>query len=462
MRKSLIALLVLLLMAIGFLTATARVVDEQKDEIAITETTLTGDPAVVEGLVVTVGITDGDCLLWETSYEAGTEPNATTEFTFGDVERETPVWRYDDFMLEFANLNYGMSGTLGDLEEQERGEREYGMETHMLLPVIDVANRTASGETRTETLRLADYYDYFRIGVTYNWGRMYNMQMDQSEEIRALNDYFRIPIPEDLMVDITVTRNEYGDLEEVECWEVLNEAYERNWNGGFATITWENGAFFVIQGDCDVSQVKGGYGVYWLPVGERTIDGETRKYLDLEHLQNVYPLDAEAVDDVQILSNPEQTQLYLIIRERETYTLFVLDGKTMQETQKIVLGELEEMPTAYMEHNVVMLCSGNYEKQAYRMQVFERQGARLVLWLDTEQYPLNDEGYWYREPVLHFNGEKLVVGAFRERWDIASHRLTVYDRTGLLYAGDYYHTADELPNRLYSESPGGLRMEWQK
>ena len=69
----------------------------------------------------------------------------------------------------------------------------------MVRPAMDAASRTAPGEKRTETLRLADYYDCYPLALEA-WtpeGPIYSTSWRGSgrtldrEEWQKVNDYFR-------------------------------------------------------------------------------------------------------------------------------------------------------------------------------------------------------------------------------------------------------------------------------
>jgi len=466
MRKSLIGLFVLLVLSFSVLAASVNVMDDQKDEIVITEETLYGDPESVDGLTVTTTLHDDYRLFWETSYEAGADPQAATEFRYYTSQQyEIGDSDYGNFDLQM-NVNFGMGGDI-DLEAIERGEDENWENhyDHMFLPAIEVAARTPVGETRTEVVNLRDYYEYFRIGLNYHIpaANVHFWDGNQRQVFEDINDYFRIPVPDELWLEVTITKDLNGDVIEVDFWDVGSPAGademppdHEMWQAYSQSVCTPDGVFFTLGGNADFSQIQGGYGVYFLPIVTENGGG----YLDTENLRNIYPMDPASVQEVSVFLSQDETKLYLLTREGEDYFLTVLSRADRTLLQRVELGQLEEMPAVWMAENVMTLLSGNYETQEYTLQVFDCRDELLSLWLETPMYPLNDDTVWYYEPHLLFDGETLVSAGYKHNGGTASHRILLYDREGLQYAGDYTSTADLLPDRLRTEDGGGMTLCW--
>lgn len=156
MRKRLILLLALAVLSAAALPLLHSRVNQDQDAVTLTETTLWGDPAAAQGMVVELVTHWNDQLIWNTVCRAGEEPVYETEFTFVPEGVDWPsAPSADSVWLQFATGNFGISGGAIDLQEHAYAE------DMLLRPVLDVAGRTADGETRTETVPLRDYYDYY-------------------------------------------------------------------------------------------------------------------------------------------------------------------------------------------------------------------------------------------------------------------------------------------------------------
>ena len=89
------------------------------------------------------------------------------------------------------------------------------------------------------------------------------------------------------------------------------------------------------------------------------------------------------------------------------------------------------------------------------------EDGKLNLWLDTEMFRLQDRGpYWYMGAEMAYDGERLAIVQYHDNWNIATHRILIYDQSGLQYAGDFHHSGDDLPDRLITWEDG-LQIQWQ-
>ena len=171
MKRTLILLLVLLLAAAGLLTAGAGYLTSTEDDIELTHHLVAGDPSAAAGITLTLPVGDQRSqTCWETTVDLGTEelkPETTFTFYSGGKDWEGSIQPGAEIYT--GSFSYGISASgsidfadyLGEGEEPPRRHDA----TLMVLPAADVAERTEDGETRTETLRLADYYDYFPVAV---------------------------------------------------------------------------------------------------------------------------------------------------------------------------------------------------------------------------------------------------------------------------------------------------------
>ena len=180
-----------------------------------------------------------------------------------------------------GSTSFSMSSSGGIDFSEYTGEGEWdpgrSMEhSLMVLSAADVAERTENGETRTETLRLADYYDYYPITVELylpdQEGRSY--VYTTWAECQALADYFRLKVPEDLMVEVSVTKDEYGQVSNVESNDVGNQRF---WFDCRSVVV-ENGVCLSIAVESENMDVpdnlvacRDGFGLYFIPFSEESV-----------------------------------------------------------------------------------------------------------------------------------------------------------------------------------------------
>ena len=226
MRRTLTALLALLLAAAGLLAAGAGYLAGTEDDVELTHHLIAGDPAAAQGITLTLPAGDQQGqTCWETTVALGTEMlSPETAFTFYPGGKDWEGSIQPGAEIYTGSFSYGISAS-GSIDfadylgEEEEPPRRHDA-TLMVLPAVDVAERTEDGETRTETLRLADYYDYFPITVELTLpegdGRCDRLYTTWAES-RALTEYFGLTVPEDLMVEVSATRDAYGNVTQVDC-----------------------------------------------------------------------------------------------------------------------------------------------------------------------------------------------------------------------------------------------------
>lgn len=448
MRKCLILYAVLLLCALVFLSAAMAAVDSGKTAITVTETTLTGDAAAAAGLIVEQFQNADHRLFWHTTYEAAAEPEPETEFEFGQSRYEEELTVPTPFVdVQLASLNFGMSGAI-DLEKYTT-DPGYDPNIRAMEPVRDVANRTPVGESRTEVVSLGNYYDVYPLQVhgdvwffTLIEDSIYNQQQ------QFLEDYFSIPVPEEELLEITVTRDHKGNVMDVNCHQYIPEGEDPDLTEFYCTsVVREDCVYLLPCGNAEMGQIRGGYGIYRIPItyvkqmGGITYS-EPQPHLEVERIENIYPLPETCADSIRLLESPNQEELLLFLMEDERAVLQILDRKDLSVKQVLDL-DRDEVPSLWPCGDLLVCVYDLYTEEA-TIQVWQPGAEGYSLWLDTDLYPMYEMGR-YNEPVLAFDGNRLAVAALWEYYRLASCRISVYDESGVVYAGDYAINTDTLP-----------------
>jgi len=453
MRKSLIAFGLLLLCASLFLGAAMTAVDSGKDQIVVTETTLTGDASAAAGLRIEQFQNRNSTLFWHTSYEASAEPEAVTEFEFGQSKHEQEI-RIPNHYVELrpASMNFGMSGNI-DLEK-ERGSMD-GLDSESLTMVRDVASRTPPGETCTEILKLKDYFERYPIGLSSNlYGTLVHDEI-YAQQCAFLETYFSFPIGEQEQLEVTVSRDSRGQIYDVNCHQYIPEDQDPKFMNIYSdSVVVEDHIYLLLRGNMEVSQIRDGYGIYRIPITEVQQIGEysfqyPQTHFAVEEIANVYPLPKSCRETVRLLQSPQDGELLLFETGEETVTLRILDSRDLTVKQSLDLGRTE-VPILWQCEDLLVCVYELYTEDAV-LQVWQPGADGYTLWLETDLYPLYEVG-WYNEPVLAFDGQRLAVAALWEYYRSASFRVSVYDSTGVIYAGDYAINSDTLPAENSLES----------
>lgn len=215
MKRAGILLIVLALLAAGFMAAANIVVADTGDEAHFESTLLSGSREGGEGVRIlgyghrsTVNTPD---MYFNLDYDAGSGTSEST-FQLGSQDSETGT-DYGTYNFDiFDGLNSGWSSSGGD-----------GMDKAELpLPCASIADETAAGQTKTETMYLRDLCEYWPISVD-RWGRQETEERSEAigEKLRPL-----LPVPEDTLVTATVTKDEEGCIREYDCYVTGGSSYE--------------------------------------------------------------------------------------------------------------------------------------------------------------------------------------------------------------------------------------------
>lgn len=452
MKRTLIFLLVLLLTAAGLLTAGAGYLTSTEDDITLTHNLIAGDPVAAEGVTLTLPAGDqGAQTCWETTVDLGTEELAPkTEFTFypkGKTWENDPQPRVDIYT---GSINFSMSSNGGiDFSEYDGASAEdpgrYYDATMMVLPAADVAERTENGETRTETVRLADYYDYYPMTV-----ELYLPDQEGRSHVyatwadcQALTDYFGLRVPEDLMVEVSVTKDELGQVYNVETNDTGNQRF---WFDCQAIVV-EDGlcmSIAVMSEGVDVSEnlvaCRDGFGLYFIPFSEelKTDYAQGDPVFDLENIRMFCPLSQGS--SPMLLNREEEGQLLLYAREDGALKLSVFDVETWQCVQWetiFSLGE-EDYYSLLGSGDGFMVMSG--PDNIFRV-VEEADGVYTPALSGVQDM---GDGYvdeWWYNVECAYDGQRLVLAGITASGD-CSLWVQVYDETGLTYGARIDHSLD--------------------
>jgi len=470
MRKSLIIFAVFAVASVLFLFCGAAVVNEGRDDILVTEVTLAGDPAAAAGLHTQLILNEDRRLYWTTAYDVSADPQPETEFRNYQTRRQQAGGEYrKDAHLSLGSVGFGMCGHIDLEQEQEYLYQSRHGNTTLLLPVIDLASRVGAGGSVTEILNLRDYYEYYPVYLECEWAGMENFDEVRLAHWDFYQEYFRIPVTGYDKIEVSVTKDEEGRVVDVSCNTYYPEEKPEEAADVYtytSSVVTDDAVYLVLHGTHDYSQIKGGYGVYRIPIeyydsyGDRSFP-EPQASVEIGKIENIYPLDLERSEDYRLYEGVTGGELLLFEQRGDHVTVLVLDTADYQIRQEIDL-DTEIIPNVWYHDNLVIMGTTDYGKPHGRLQILSCENGTYELWLDTDFYPLNDEGYFYYEPVFCFDGERFAMTAFHQVYEVSSHRIAVYDRTGLIYAGDYYVSSDELTQPLTNYNwDGPLRISWK-
>ena len=476
MRKGpLAAMAALLVLSLALLIGAHLAVNSRRDQVDWDVTVLEGDLSAAQGVTAAIRLQDREGnLFWDTALTIGSEGyEADTDFAFlqeppEDVSEPVQGWSVDTFTAYSTLSLFEVTGAADVKTRVLQGEQS----DFPWLAIRDVFSRTPMGETRTEIVDLADYYEEFPLMVT---------EYQSSVSGRIVSDHPRTlaptlgPVPEDTLLKIRVEKDEDGLLESVVVnWHVEEDGGTESLWPDIRSLPWDDG-FLVC------AWMESGRGRVSLPAEEPL--GQGICYLSTEgdgELTLCLPFDLSRTEILDMELDSEG-QLLVWTCEEDTLFLTVADPDTGAVRQRLELLETED-PDIWRTHqgeNCLLALSDDDEG---RFCLLERQEGAYTLVLrdrllsesvEDPCYPVEFQLFLCGTSVL-WDGERMIwtLGEGAPEYGL-SHPipLAVYDRTGrrclaALDCGlgrerakwtDYYRFRDEDPVALAwtnAERPG--------
>ena len=441
MKKSMIAFVLIFALAVTGLAVGGGALLDWQDDLDVTEETVSGDVSAAEGLQVYTRGHHRSYFLWETTYDAAKEPNSRTDFTYFTTSQNYREPEESTVRLESKSPFFQMSGS-GIVISMD--------DSVYTKPAVDVALRTENGTTHTETVRLKDYHDYYAVGLDIYYGRNFLSKLgllntvSQSSTV-DLTDYFQIPVNEELQMDISVTRNEKGQLTEVKSSPPEGKS-EYDYSLSSDGVVTSDAVWFALtpynEQNLDLSQLKLGYGLYRAPLYRYDV---TSLQPSAGGLKNVWPVDYPNTVIRSVDQNEDGTRLFVLTKEQEGFFMNVLSTEDCSLIDRLAMQEMSPY-LVHLVEDLLVLVSYDQQLQQHRIVAYDLQTHEK--WLDGE-LPV-DQIYDMQEPAFAFDGERLAVADFGLSNGFL--RLLIYGPEGLRYMGQYssakYYFDTHLENSL--------------
>lgn len=435
-----------------------------EDQVEVWQTFGQGDPAALEGIDLQLRSSYSYNLFWETDcrFQGGKEtPEAESRFSFSDF-RDPYENRYDPDPYSFSlqTLYY----------DAWRDEALDGEQPGLVAAVQDLAKDTPVGQTRNHTIRIADYYDVYPLRLnavlpagsdgkktlsgrsrvfsdqTAYWAWQAALTPGGKQEImQALQDYFTIPVLQEeyIKIDVCKTANSTVGVKRVTQSTTLKE-HQDLYTANCRCIDAGDAFFFTLSGHSatgkpmDFSRVPGGYGIYRLPYSAEA-------GLSVNELSTVCSLDP-SIDILDFTLSPDGKSVLLYAKETDDIvTLTVLDAETCAVLQKI---DFSRVDTA----DYPFFCA--YHGDSYEAVILNRSDLTLLDKGSDGEYQIAfhaplPKALWQKRELNENDaacraGDRfLLTGPLCNSpsgyidFGIYGFYTAVYDKTGLLYYGEY-------------------------
>lgn len=441
MKKSLLCMCMLFLLSTAGLIAIHHSIAQEGQALTWTESTYQGDPAAAHGLSAQLAAHYDYRLLWDTTLPFGPQPETTCSFS---SKPRTPAQgpnSYGVYMNTFLN-----SGWRGDIPADEL-DGLHPVHKAMLTPLIE---QTENGTTRTKTVQFRDYCPYYpmqwEVSIPHNdlhyWAsrEIAFKHNPNSMLLYDLADAFCFPVTDDFTVDLSVTKDEAGNLTDLSISSSDPPPYCNTWSHVTEASAYLIPEMITPDGKLlDSSHTPHGRGIYRLSCADRT--------LTMDDLAFLYPIsDQQTV--LNLVTDDSGQRLLLATAENGVTVVHVLDAASGQELQTLTpWNTVESRVTLLVGEGCWLILRPGGQFWLYALDENGQYVPQFPGQLpDAEEFPMDLGSHC----VLAYDGQRLAILCDqRFRGDLRVHcslMLAVFDREGLQYAGTYESSLDQCRN----------------
>lgn len=484
MKKYLITFLALALIFPAALIAVQVIASEADDEVSYTESTILGNPREADGIEVSLNLEAMDRLFWDVDLTLGEEIDCDADFDFDyDPPRYVSELK-PSFDIGLDVSSFGSSTSGGNLLDGE----------HYLFGlydmIADVAERTPDGEEHTETVRLADYYDYYPIYLEIRIGDFHYSPHDTGRYndvkysllIEKMKSYFeknfQYPIPSSDRHTVTVTKNIAGIVTGVHVNRADDAPFKYLETRSLVSDDAIYFAVVPVSEDGEEMEFEGKHGLYRIPYQIVPYEkpqsaagynlGEEYTDIMIDHAELVYPM-ADGTEVGTLTFSHDGSELYLTVisrgEEQDEVSLTVLDCADMTVKQETPLFTMEKNGNYQLMHTaedfLVFRITWNtfavIEKSSGKWQTdFTVTDEMISDYWSDQTYITSAYGYGF-----DYDGERLAVMGCSNRYahngsehresSLAAFYVSIYSEKGNLYTGKFTSSLDTGTALVYND-----------
>ncbi len=465
MRKKLVLFLILLVMVGAGAAYCVMMIHKPLDMVSYREHTLYGDKSYADGLVYNKRDYLLDHAMWTDEIrftKDAMKVNTEYEYSNKDLSYLVDIENSDSGDYLYLSNSMYFNGDSGDYDTADAGVKKL---------LTEMEAETLAGESKSKTIHLKDYMEYYTINIEMNIpGLSYVTAMDTCilpasdeyvEAVGMIRDFFRIPVLESEVYEVTMDKDEDGNVIYAEVNMADNQDHfilgTYSMISDDACIFWFDN-YFSDRGPIDTSEIPGGYGVYVLPF---TMDPATSEStLHAEDLKVFYPVNAnQRILNVDLTK--DQNNLLVHIAEDGRYKIAILDVKNGDLKQKIDLCAYDEdyyyESLADADHDLqYCMIAANYNS-FYCIKKKTYGKWEVAIRSEKQFQDAEFEGFAVSY-ISAYDGERLALINYdwgrdeKERWSFGcDFNLQIFDHSGLVYAGSYESSLEDA-NQVKNES----------
>ena len=437
MKKIIVFTSVLLVLSITSVIYVCGSVNDEAGNVRYDIVDLYGNRSAAYGAQINVNYEHAGNMFWETNILIDKEDTVISEFNFRYSNRQQGEIHYSG-ITPYSSMHYSLN-------------RNDPNATGLNKAYKEIYDSTPFGTEKTVTVKIADYYEYYPVSVTIHIpGFSYRSfdtvndsgyQSVASKEItKTFNEFFKIPVSDKDTIDITVDRDESDGMSS-------NTIHTNFYNLASDSVLGKKTCYIYIANSnndnsiADTSLIPGGYGIYAIEYGSEYEYG-----IDLTSLRTVFPLpENESVR--KICLNEDRSLMYVFTSTKTNGYVYTIDTNSFTLLEKLKT----EIPIYYhitVGDGFFLL----YGDENIEVIAIESSGlCRSALCVKSAYHVDNTFHDLFVSASADFYGDKLVCvdhlheGRFRSL-ELCSFYVSVYDKSGLIYYGEYNCSLSANPN----------------
>lgn len=459
MKKHLIFLSLLLIFTVAVSSLAVFSLDSKKEAVTVTEQKLRGDKSLVDGLTVTSAITLDDHLLWEIGYTLGNDPHLDADFAFSLSELEYN--NYNRRISASVDLNIP-AGCNTTTDEPQKG---------LAAVYRSLYDSLSNGGEASKRVKLSDYYEYYPLAFNFfmpgiQWqgirAQGYTGKDSYADVQDTLNEYFKIPVMGSTTLTVSVSRNSSGSS------LGFGMSYDGDmYSANTASAHTASTCYFTISPfttsgkSVDLSQIRGGYGIYAIDYSTPTSNADTG--IDADSIRNAFVL-APGTLVTEMMVTKDSSSLVALAKEEGRLALYVISLDGMSLTEKFTF-ENQSGAYLYQGDGFIMLYFGN---DLALVDMRDPEKPTLAINTPVEHLDTASDLYHTRDLTQAvFDGKTLVMCDFlkdRYGFDRSSFYVAAYTADGLGFYAEYVCSLDINHSAIQNANPsplgeGAIRIE---
>ncbi len=453
MRKTLALFLALIIALISAYSLAFTAVNKEKDNVIISEKYIYGDKSYAENVDVKFKALYSENLLWDIKYDIASG-KAETDFSIykNRIPRE---FEHTNELRLYSNLHYS---SYGNIPVNNKGiDRAFLELAKTATPYVDAK----------KVIYISDYTDYYPVTVDASLENFYldssfhsQLRENETELIKAIEDFFKIPVQKDHRIQISLQIDENGNITHTGTATATEEDTYEGFSFYANSVVTDKECFIYFYDrseygeKADTSEIPGGYGIYRLPYSSTG----TYVTFDTENLKNVFPLkNGESIYQIEL--SADKKELYMMSQKNNVIHLTVIDAKTYKEKSKVIISDEKDQSSniEYIGEDFMVITHYHPNRDSsFSVYIPDGKGGfkekfTTMQYVYDNSSTITDEGLVYyaggdfymhgNEIDVKWDGEKLYVtnstgdnsAVIRE----GNFTLSVYNKNGLQFCGEY-------------------------